>query len=183
METRSKRLTQSPVSNSTMARTIQRIEGFEGLGSSTSQFRTELSRVYLNDSTSDSSLATGRDGSGNALKMENATSYWRVPFSTTGEVIAGFAWKWSPVLRLGDSPRPKWIVWYPGGIWAGWFPPKPHQKMVLQGFPQFRENWERSPWPPCTFPIGPLWAYRGLFPCLGSVAFHGGFRGFHGLPC
>ena len=49
----------------------------------------------------------------------------------------GVAWEWFPKLRLGDSPRPKWIVVYPGGLRACQFPPNPHQKMVLRGFPQF----------------------------------------------
>ena len=26
------------------------------------------------------------------------------------------------------SVQGKWIVWYPGGLWAGQFPPKPYQK-------------------------------------------------------
>ena len=34
----------------------------------------------------------------------------------------------------GESVRGKWIVGVPGGLWAGPFPPKPCQKMVLQGF-------------------------------------------------
>ena len=29
------------------------------------------------------------------------------------------------------SVRGKWIVWYPGGLWARPFPPKPYQKIIL----------------------------------------------------
>ena len=29
------------------------------------------------------------------------------------------------------SVRGKWIVWYPGGLWASPFPPKPHQNRIL----------------------------------------------------
>ena len=42
-----------------------------------------------------------------------------------------------PPWGLGGSVRGEWIVGYPGGLWAGPFPPKPCQKIVLQGFARF----------------------------------------------
>ena len=63
--------------------------------------------------------------------------------------------------------RGEWIVGYPGGLWAGPFPPKPYQKIILQGFPHFpKKTWAPlGPWwiPYCPF-VG-QWAY---LPCLGS---------------
>ena len=48
-----------------------------------------------------------------------------------------FALEMVPDFRMWGFPRPKWIVWYPGGLWASQFPPKPSQKMRLQAFSQF----------------------------------------------
>ena len=58
----------------------------------------------------------------------------------------GFAWKWFRNWRLWDSPRPKWIVWYLGGICVRWFPPKPQQKTVSWGFPPFGGIWGWAAW-------------------------------------
>ena len=38
---------------------------------------------------------------------------------------------------LWGSVRGDWIVGCPGGLWARPFPPKPYQKIILQGFPHF----------------------------------------------
>ena len=50
----------------------------------------------------------------------------------------------------------------------GGFPPNPTKKMFLGDFPYFGEFGGR-PLAPCVSPIGPLWANRGLLPCLGST--------------
>ena len=52
----------------------------------------------------------------------------------------------------GESVRGVWIVWYPGDLWAGPFPPKPSQKIILQGFPHFPKN----PWAPLALHGDPL---------------------------
>ena len=61
----------------------------------------------------------------------------------------GFAWEWFSNLRLGDSPRPKWIVWYPGGLWESQFAPKPFKKAFSRLFPVFGKFGEVPPGPLC----------------------------------
>ena len=80
-------------------------------------------------------------------------------FSTSGAILGpqdldlGSSWavgtnrqKWGPGKHdfveemvphevLWESVRGDWIVWYPGGVWAGPFPPKHSEKIVVQGFP------------------------------------------------
>ena len=69
----------------------------------------------------------------------------------------GFAWERFPNLRiLWDFPRPEWIVWYLGGIWVRWFPPKPSQKLSLPHFQVFAK-FGVPPGPP----MDPLWALCG----------------------
>ena len=62
---------------------------------------------------------------------------------------------------LWGSVRGDWIVWCPGGLWAGPFPPKPCQKIILQGFPHFPKN----PWAP----LGPWWV--PYWPFKGAIAY------------
>ena len=58
----------------------------------------------------------------------------------------GFVEEWFPKLRLGGLLRPKWIVWYPGGLWENQFP----------GFPQCWGKMGRSPWAPLYIPYWPF---------------------------
>ena len=48
--------------------------------------------------------------------------FWR---QTWGLEKPCFEREWFRNRRLWDFPRPKWIVWYPGGLWESQFPPKP----------------------------------------------------------
>ena len=100
---------------------------------------------------------------------------WKLGPGWPGEVLEqkwgsekhGFARGWSPNWRLWDFPRPKWIVWYPGGLWESQFPQKTLQKMVPLDFSQFGEIGGGFPCPPCVSPISPLWPYS---PFVGSAA-------------
>ena len=47
---------------------------------------------------------------------------------------------WVPHEVLWGSVRGDRIVWCPGGLWARPFPPKPNQKIILQGFPDFGKS-------------------------------------------
>jgi hypothetical protein len=41
---------------------------------------------------------------------------------------------------LWESVRGDWVLWWPGGLWATPFPPKPHQTIIFPTFPNFRES-------------------------------------------
>ena len=43
------------------------------------------------------------------------------------------------------SVQGEWIVWYPGGLWAGQFPPKPYQK---KNYPPYGPPLAQGPWGP-----------------------------------
>ena len=71
---------------------------------------------------------------------------------------------------LWGSVRGNCIVWCPGGLWAGPFPPKPYQKIILQGFSHFTKKSLGPPWAPGGSPIGPL---KELLPILPPAALLG----------
>ena len=62
----------------------------------------------------------------------------------------------------GGSVRGEWIVGYPGGLWAGPFPPKPCQKIILQGFACFFFMGPGNPWWALAILGGPLVGTRGF---------------------
>ena len=64
---------------------------------------------------------------------------------------------------LGGSVRGDWIVWYPGGLWARPFPPKPYQKILFPTFPDFGKV-RGPPCPPWWIPYSP---FVGPWPVAG----------------
>ena len=80
-----------------------------------------------------------------------------------------FAQKWGPekdgfpqeILPQGviwGSVQGEWMVWYPGGLWAGPFPPKPYQKKKISAIwapPGPRAHGAHGG--PIQLPINPPW--------------------------
>ena len=69
----------------------------------------------------------------------------------------GFVVETVPHWVLGEFVRGEWIVWYPGGLWARPFPPKPYQRMIFSTFPDFGT----SSGPPWASMVDPLLALCG----------------------
>ena len=82
-------------------------------------------------------------GSHGVARVPGSSHIWSLGGCRGGRALAswgsrkhGFVEEWFRNLRLWDSPRPKWIVWYPGSIWAGWLPRQnPPIKWFHQDFP------------------------------------------------
>ena len=73
------------------------------------------------------------------------------------------------------SVQGEWIVWYPGGLWAGQLPPKPYQKQKLSAIrapPGPGPLGPMGPWAPVGIPIGrmthPRW--RLIAPSPGPLS-------------
>ena len=82
----------------------------------------------------------------------------------------GFAQEMVPQGVSRGSVQGEWIVWYPGGLWAGQFPPKPYQKKIIRhtGPPGPGPLGPWGPWWPYTTPDQP--ALVGLYVILMATA-------------